>query len=120
MPWSFIYVLSLYSSPCFVLSVCVASVFGEQSKLEPMSQKRKERWRKEIDWLLSVTDYIVEFVPAQQKAKDGTNMEVLFQSCPPYIYASRIKERNVIPVLTDNGYSTKKRSGHEHPCSEEA
>uniref|UniRef100_M1B9T4 Pollen-specific kinase partner protein n=1 Tax=Solanum tuberosum TaxID=4113 RepID=M1B9T4_SOLTU len=52
-----------------------ASIFGEQSKLEPMSQKRKERWRKEIDWLLSVTDYIVEFVPGQQKSKDGTNME---------------------------------------------
>ncbi|KAH0743112.1 hypothetical protein KY290_031105 [Solanum tuberosum] len=54
-----------------------ASIFGEQSKLEPMSQKRKERWRKEIDWLLSVTDYIVEFVPGQQISKDGTNMEIM-------------------------------------------
>ncbi|KAJ8568879.1 hypothetical protein K7X08_032576 [Anisodus acutangulus] len=54
-----------------------ASIFGEQSKLEPMSEKRKERWRKEIDWLLSVTGYIVEFVPAQQKSKDGTNMEIM-------------------------------------------
>lgn len=42
-----------------------------------MSAKRKERWKKEIDWLLSVTDYIVEFVPSQQITKDGTNMEVL-------------------------------------------
>ncbi|OIT01636.1 PREDICTED: rho guanine nucleotide exchange factor 8-like [Nicotiana attenuata] len=54
-----------------------ASVFGEQWKLEPMSQERKARWRKEIDWLLSVSDYIVEFVPSQQKSKDGTNMEVM-------------------------------------------
>ncbi|KAI8571133.1 hypothetical protein RHMOL_Rhmol01G0094800 [Rhododendron molle] len=54
-----------------------ASVFGEQRKLEPMSPDRKARWRKEIDWLLSVTDYIVEFVPSQQKAKDGTNMEIM-------------------------------------------
>lgn len=53
-----------------------ASVFGEQWKLEPMSAERKKRWRKEVDWLLSVTDYIVEFVPSQQKSKDGTNMEV--------------------------------------------
>lgn len=53
-----------------------ASVFGEQSRLEPMSVKRKERWKKEIDWLLSVTDYIVEFVPSQQKTKDGSKMEV--------------------------------------------
>ncbi|KAL7096967.1 hypothetical protein ACP275_10G113300 [Erythranthe tilingii] len=54
-----------------------ASVFGEQSKLEPMSADRKARWKKEIDWLLSVTDYIVEFVPSQQKSKDGTNMEIM-------------------------------------------
>ncbi|KAL5576457.1 hypothetical protein UlMin_018156 [Ulmus minor] len=54
-----------------------ASVFGEQWRLEPMSVERKARWRKEIDWLLSVTDYIVEFVASQQKSKDGTQMEIM-------------------------------------------
>ncbi|KAM5579053.1 rop guanine nucleotide exchange factor 12 [Rosa sericea] len=54
-----------------------ASVFGEQTRLEPMSADRKARWRKEIDWLLSVTDYIVEFVASQQKNKDGSNMEIM-------------------------------------------
>uniref|UniRef100_A0A5B6ZN23 PRONE domain-containing protein n=1 Tax=Davidia involucrata TaxID=16924 RepID=A0A5B6ZN23_DAVIN len=54
-----------------------ASVFGEQRKLEPMPAERKARWRKEVDWLLSVTDNIVEFVPSQQKSKDGTNMEIM-------------------------------------------
>ncbi|VFQ63060.1 unnamed protein product [Cuscuta campestris] len=54
-----------------------ASVFGEQSKLEPMSADRKARWRKEISWLLCVTDYIVEMVPSQQKAKDGSTMEIM-------------------------------------------
>ncbi|TKY44628.1 Rho guanine nucleotide exchange factor 8 [Spatholobus suberectus] len=54
-----------------------ASVFGEQSKLEPMSSERKARWRKEIEWLLSVTDHIVEFAPSQQIAKDGTSMEIM-------------------------------------------
>ncbi|XP_052198425.1 rop guanine nucleotide exchange factor 12 [Diospyros lotus] len=54
-----------------------ASVFGEQRKLEPMAADRKARWKKEIDWLLSVTDYIVELVPSQQKSKDGTNMEIM-------------------------------------------
>ncbi|KAG9137347.1 hypothetical protein Leryth_024578 [Lithospermum erythrorhizon] len=42
-----------------------------------MAPETKARWRKEVDWLLSVTDYIVEFVPAQQKAKDGSIMEVM-------------------------------------------
>ncbi|KAK4397008.1 Rho guanine nucleotide exchange factor 8 [Sesamum angolense] len=54
-----------------------ASVFGEQRKLEPMCAERKARWKKEIDWLLSVTDYIVELVPSQQKTKDGTDMEIM-------------------------------------------
>ncbi|GMI88579.1 ROP (rho of plants) guanine nucleotide exchange factor 8 [Hibiscus trionum] len=54
-----------------------ASIFGEQGKLAPMSPERKARWRKEMDWLLSVTDHIVEFVPSQQIAKDGTCMEIM-------------------------------------------
>ncbi|KAK5817151.1 hypothetical protein PVK06_022074 [Gossypium arboreum] len=52
-----------------------ASVFGEQVKLGPMAPETKARWRKEMDWLLSVTDHIVELVPSQQKTKNGTNME---------------------------------------------
>ncbi|KAA3477029.1 rop guanine nucleotide exchange factor 9-like [Gossypium australe] len=47
----------------------------EKGKLEPLAPERKARWRKEMDWLLSVTDHIVELVPSQQISKDGTNME---------------------------------------------
>ncbi|KAJ8773474.1 hypothetical protein K2173_004304 [Erythroxylum novogranatense] len=54
-----------------------ASVFGEQKRLEPMPPERMSRWRKEIDWLLSVTDYIVEMLPSQQKSKDGSSMEIM-------------------------------------------
>lgn len=67
----------LYNTLC---SDSTASVFGEQRKLEPMEADRKLRWKKEADWLLSVTDYIVEFVPSQQKSKDGTTMEVEYIS----------------------------------------
>ncbi|KAJ9688406.1 hypothetical protein PVL29_014206 [Vitis rotundifolia] len=42
-----------------------------------MSAERKAMWRKDIDLLLSVADYIVELVPSQQTAKDGTTMEVM-------------------------------------------
>ncbi|WOK99277.1 rho guanine nucleotide exchange factor 8-like [Canna indica] len=55
-----------------------ASVFGEQRRLEPMSAERKTRWRKEVDWLLSVSDHIVEFVPSKQVSEDGkTTMEIM-------------------------------------------
>uniref|UniRef100_R7WAV7 Uncharacterized protein n=1 Tax=Aegilops tauschii TaxID=37682 RepID=R7WAV7_AEGTA len=52
-----------------------ASVFGEQRRLQPMAPEPKARWTKEIDWLLSVTDFIVEFVPSRQVAEDGSTME---------------------------------------------
>jgi hypothetical protein len=54
-------------------------VFGEQRRLEPMSADRRMRWKKEIDWILSVTDHIVEFVPLQHESEDGTIMEVSFK-----------------------------------------
>ncbi|XP_018435424.1 rop guanine nucleotide exchange factor 13-like [Raphanus sativus] len=54
-----------------------ASAFGEQRRLEPISDDRKERWRKEIGWLISVTDHIVEFSPTQQTNKDGSSIEVM-------------------------------------------
>lgn len=60
--------------------IIAASVFGEQVKLGPMAPETKARWRKEMDWLLSVTDHIVELVPSQQKTKNGTNMEVTYNS----------------------------------------
>ncbi|XP_057768133.1 rho guanine nucleotide exchange factor 8-like isoform X2 [Salvia miltiorrhiza] len=59
------------------LTNLAASVFGEQCKLEPMSEDRKARWVREVGWLVSVTDYIVEFVASEQKGKDGTNMEIM-------------------------------------------
>ncbi|KAK9130929.1 hypothetical protein Sjap_011416 [Stephania japonica] len=54
-----------------------ASVFTEQCRLEPMTKERKMRWKNEIDWLLSVTDHIVEFSPTEQISKDGIKIEVM-------------------------------------------
>nr|BAK08312.1 predicted protein [Hordeum vulgare subsp. vulgare] len=54
-----------------------AAVFGEQRKLEPMSPDRKARWKKEVGWLLSVADQIVEFVAKKQLLDNGVEMEVM-------------------------------------------
>lgn len=54
-----------------------ASVFGELYRVEPLSQERKSRWRREMGWLLSVCDHIVEFVPQSQALADGSVMEVM-------------------------------------------
>jgi len=53
-----------------------ASVFGELRTLEPMAPDRKGRWKKEVGWLLSVADHIVEFVAKKQVLDNGTEMEV--------------------------------------------
>ncbi|KAK1437545.1 hypothetical protein QVD17_03339 [Tagetes erecta] len=60
-----------------VITNLAASVFGEQHKLAPMKEDSKKRWRKEVAWVLSVTDHIVEFVPVQHTARDGSNMEIM-------------------------------------------
>lgn len=54
-----------------------AACFGEQRKLEPMAADRKGRWKKEVGWLLSVADHIVEFVAKKQVLDNGVEMEVM-------------------------------------------
>ncbi|CAA7410107.1 unnamed protein product [Spirodela intermedia] len=78
-----------------------ASVFGEQWRLEPMSRERKARWRKEIEWLLSVTDHIVEFVPSQQKSSDGTIMEIMVTRQRTDLHMNILALRKLDAMLVD-------------------
>ncbi|PWA40277.1 rho guanyl-nucleotide exchange factor 1 [Artemisia annua] len=54
-----------------------ASVFGELWRLEPLALQKKIMWQREMDWLLSVSDSIVELVPTVQKFPDGGTYEVM-------------------------------------------
>lgn len=54
-----------------------ASVFGEFWKLEPLSEERKCKWRREMDWLLSPTSYMVELVPGKQNGANGRMLEIM-------------------------------------------
>ncbi|CAM6045923.1 unnamed protein product [Sphagnum compactum] len=54
-----------------------ASVFGQLWKLEPFPAERRTIWRREMEWLLSVSDHIVELVPALQTFPDGSTSEVM-------------------------------------------
>eukprot|EP01018_Ginkgo_biloba_P036060 Gb_05352 [translate_table: standard] len=46
-------------------------------RLEPLAPKCKTRWCKEIEWLLSITHHIVEFVPSYHSSLDGTLVEII-------------------------------------------
>uniref|UniRef100_A0A0D9XG88 PRONE domain-containing protein n=1 Tax=Leersia perrieri TaxID=77586 RepID=A0A0D9XG88_9ORYZ len=48
-----------------------ATVFGELWRLEPLAAARKAMWTREMDWLLSVADSIVELTPSLQELPDG-------------------------------------------------
>lgn len=61
----------------YITLLCSVSVFGELWKLEPLAEERKSRWQREMDWLLSPTNYMVELVPAKQNGANGRMLEVL-------------------------------------------
>jgi hypothetical protein len=48
-----------------------ATVFGELWKLEPLAPARKAMWTREMEWLLSVADSIVELTPSIQELPEG-------------------------------------------------
>lgn len=54
-----------------------ATVFGQLWRLEPLPLEKKEMWRREMEWLLSVSDHIVELKPSLQTFPDGKKLEVI-------------------------------------------
>ncbi|KAK4374262.1 hypothetical protein RND71_004939 [Anisodus tanguticus] len=54
-----------------------ASVFGELWKLEPLADEMKRKWRREMDWLLSPTNHMIELVPARQSGSNGQRLEIM-------------------------------------------
>uniref|UniRef100_A0A2N9F7C0 PRONE domain-containing protein n=1 Tax=Fagus sylvatica TaxID=28930 RepID=A0A2N9F7C0_FAGSY len=63
-----------------------ATVFGQNLRLEPLNPEKKALWKREMDCLLSVCDYIVEFSPILQNLHDGTTMEVMASTPRSDIY----------------------------------
>ncbi|XVF45607.1 hypothetical protein PTKIN_Ptkin02bG0220000 [Pterospermum kingtungense] len=54
-----------------------ATVFGELWRLEPLALQKKAMWRREMEWLLCVSDSIVELVPSIQQFPGGGTYEVM-------------------------------------------
>uniref|UniRef100_M8BTZ8 Rop guanine nucleotide exchange factor 1 n=1 Tax=Aegilops tauschii TaxID=37682 RepID=M8BTZ8_AEGTA len=54
-----------------------ATIFGQLWRLEPLLPEKKAMWRREMDWLLCVSDHIVELVPTWQTFPDGTRLEIM-------------------------------------------
>ncbi|CAK9178361.1 unnamed protein product [Ilex paraguariensis] len=54
-----------------------ASIFGELWKLEPLAPQKKSMWHREMEWLLCVSDFIVELIPSMQEIPGGGTFEVM-------------------------------------------
>ncbi|KVH87536.1 hypothetical protein Ccrd_025184 [Cynara cardunculus var. scolymus] len=64
----------------FSYGICgwVGAVFGELWKLEPLPEEKRIKWRREMEWLLSPTNYMVQLIPAKQCGADGRILEASF------------------------------------------
>ncbi|KAF8376941.1 hypothetical protein HHK36_030312 [Tetracentron sinense] len=62
------------------------TVFGELWKLEPLPDERRNKWRREMDWLLSPANYMVELVPAKQNGANGWTLEIMTPKTRPDIH----------------------------------
>ncbi|GAV56698.1 PRONE domain-containing protein [Cephalotus follicularis] len=54
-----------------------ASVFGELWKLAPLAPQNKSMWHREMEWILCVSDSIVELIPSLQEFPGGGTFEVM-------------------------------------------
>ncbi|CAL5210939.1 unnamed protein product [Lathyrus oleraceus] len=63
-----------------ITNLC-ATIFGQLWRLEPLSSEKKAMWQREMEWLLCVSDHIVEFKPSWQTFPDGRKFEVM--TCRP-------------------------------------
>ncbi|KAI8564145.1 hypothetical protein RHMOL_Rhmol03G0159400 [Rhododendron molle] len=63
-----------------ITNLC-ATVFGQLWRLEPLPLEKKSMWQREMEWLLCVSDHIVELIPAWQTFPDGSKLEIM--TCRP-------------------------------------
>ncbi|GFP81545.1 rop guanine nucleotide exchange factor 14 [Phtheirospermum japonicum] len=59
------------------VSTAFALSNGITTLAEPLPEERKSKWEREMDWLLSPTNYMVELVPAKQNGANGRTLEVM-------------------------------------------
>ncbi|KZV53410.1 rop guanine nucleotide exchange factor 7-like [Dorcoceras hygrometricum] len=59
-----------------ITNLC-ATLFGQVWRLEPLTTDKKLMWRREMEWLLCVSDHIVELIPSWQTLPDGSKLEIM-------------------------------------------
>ncbi|GMH28970.1 hypothetical protein Nepgr_030813 [Nepenthes gracilis] len=92
-----------------ITNLC-ATLFGQLWRLEPMRPEKRSMWRREMECLLSVSDYIVELKPTWQTFPDGTKLEVMTcrQRSDLYINLPALRKLdNMLLEILDSFHSTE-------------
>ncbi|XWS77026.1 hypothetical protein CRYUN_Cryun01aG0228200 [Craigia yunnanensis] len=79
-----------------------ATVFGQNLRLEPLNPEEKALWKREMDCLLSVCDFIVEFTPTKsQNLSNGTAVEIMESRTRSDIYINLPALRKLDAMLIE-------------------
>ncbi|ESQ53083.1 hypothetical protein EUTSA_v10024857mg [Eutrema salsugineum] len=78
-----------------------ATVFGELWRLEPLAPQKKAMWRREVEWLLCVSDSIVELIPSIQQFPGGGTYEIMETRPRSDLYANLPALRKLDAMLID-------------------
>lgn len=83
-----------------ITNLC-ATLFGQIWRLEPLPAQKKLKWRRDMEWLLSVSDHIVELTPSLQTFPDGTKLEVMTSRPRSDLYVNLPALRKLDNMLLD-------------------
>ncbi|CAA7026102.1 unnamed protein product [Microthlaspi erraticum] len=78
-----------------------ATVFGQNLRLEPLEIEKKTMWKREMNCLLSVCDYIFEFIPKSQNLSNGATVEVMESRARADIYINLPALRKLDSMLME-------------------
>ncbi|KAH1122719.1 hypothetical protein J1N35_005879 [Gossypium stocksii] len=83
-----------------------ATVFGQLWRLEPLAPQKKAMWRREMDWLLCVSDSIVDLVPSIQQFPGGRTYEVMVTRprLDLYVNLPALKKLDVMLITILDGF----------------
>ncbi|CAA7048655.1 unnamed protein product [Microthlaspi erraticum] len=84
-----------------------ATVFGELWRLEPLAAQKKAMWRRELEWLLCVSDSIVELIPSIQQFPGGGTYEIMETRPRSDLYANlpALKKLDAMLIEMLDGFS---------------
>lgn len=81
-------------------------MFGDLWKLEPLAPQKKSMWHREMEWLLCVSDSIVELIPSVQEYPGSGSFEIMVtqQRSDLYVNLPALKKLDALLISILDGF----------------